>query len=169
MVRPIRLPGRLYPRESTRPRLAAAAWQSRWTKYLPHLAAAACLVLAVTVLIDMRSLQPNPTDSDFRTTRGATAPGSLQVTSPASGEGVALDDLEIRWTEMPGTRYYLVRIVTASGALVREQRVTETHWRPGSTVRLTAGEEYYVRVEAYPSVGPSIGSIHVPFRVRGSH
>jgi hypothetical protein len=52
--------------------------------------------------------------------------------------------------------------------LVTEERVTDTHWRPGVGVMLEAGQEYYVRVEAYPAVGPSTGSIHVPFTVRGS-
>ena len=66
---------------------------------------------------------------------------------------------------LPGARYYLIRIVTGSGALVTEQRVTDNHWQPGIDVDLAPGKEYYVRVEAYPAVGPPTGSIHVPFTV----
>lgn len=140
----------------------------RWTRYLPHLAAAAILVLAVGVVFTVRQDVIVRSESDYRTTRGATAAPQVEVIAPASGAGVSADEFEVRWTEIPGTRYYLVRIVTGSGALVTEQRVTETEWQPGSAVRLVAGQEYYVRVEAYPAVGPSTGSIHVPFTVRNA-
>ena len=139
---------------------------NRWTQFLPHLAAAAALVLAVGVLFTVRQDATIRPESDYRITRGVTAAPQMQVIAPAPGAGVRADEFEVRWTELPGTRYYLVRIVTDSGALVTEQRVTETNWRPESTVHLDIGEEYYVRVEAYPAVGPSTGSIHVPFTVR---
>lgn len=138
----------------------------RWTQYLPHLAAAAVLVLAVSVSFTVREDAPVQSESDYRTTRGPTSQPDMQIESPAAGAGVGAGDLVIRWTEIPGARYYQVRIVTGSGALVTEQRVTDMEWRPGNTVRLEAGREYYVRVEAYPAVGPSTGSIHIPFTVR---
>jgi hypothetical protein len=144
------------------------AKRRRWTEYLPRLAAAAVLVIAVGVAFNARQDPAVQSESDYRITRGVTSPRPMEVLAPAAGAGVHAKELEVRWTELPGTRYYLVRIVTASGALVTEQRVTNTHWRPGSTVALQVGQDYYVRVEAYPAVGPSTGSIHVPFTVHGS-
>jgi hypothetical protein len=139
---------------------------NRWPRYLPHLAAAAVLVLAVGVLFNTREGTPVQAESDYRTTRGTDAQPEMRILSPASGAGVGADGLLVRWTAIPGTRYYVVRIVTASGSLVAEHRVTDTEWRPGGDVSLHAGEEYYVRVEAYPAAGPSMGSVHVPFTVR---
>jgi hypothetical protein len=144
------------------------AKRRRWTEYLPRLAAAAVLVIAVGVAFNARQDPTVQSESDYRITRGVTSPRPMEVLAPAAGAGVQAKELEVRWTELPGTRYYRVRIVTASGALVTEQRVTDTHWRPGSAVPLQAGQDYYVRVDAYPAVGPSTGSIHVPFTVRGS-
>lgn len=142
--------------------------RDRWRRYLPQLAAAAILVLAVGIVFNQRQEPPVRSEADYRTTRGAAEPSRMEVLSPAAGAGVDAAAFEVRWTGVAGTRYYLVRIVSDSGALVTEQRVTDTHWRPGSTVPLEAGQDYYVRVEAYPAVGPSTGSIHVPFTVRGS-
>lgn len=144
----------------------AGARPARWSRYLPHLAAAAVLVLAVGILFNTREEPPVRSEADYRTTRGPAAQPEMKILSPTTGAGIGAEELLVRWTEIPGTRYYVVRIVTASGALVTEQRVTETEWRPGSKVSLATGEEYYVRVEAYPAAGPSTGSIHVPFTVR---
>jgi len=141
----------------------------RWQRYLPHLAAAAVLVLAVGVVFNQWQEAPVQSESEYRTTRGIAEPSQMEVLSPAAGAGVDAAELEVRWTAVPGTRYYLVRIVTGSGALVTEERVTEARWRPGSAVPLESGQEYYVRVEAYPAAGPSTGSIHVPFTVRADH
>jgi hypothetical protein len=144
------------------------AGRGRWIGYLPHLAAAAVLVLAVSVMFNLRQDAPVQSESDYRTTRGVITSQTIEVLSPAASAGVNAEELEVRWTRLPGTRYYVVRIVTAAGALVTEQRVSDTHWRPENTIPLQAGQDYYVRVEAYPAVGPSTGSIHVPFTVRGS-
>jgi hypothetical protein len=144
------------------------AGRGRWAKYLPQAAAAAVIALAVGVVFNLRQETPVQSEADYRTTRGVTAAQAMEVLSPAAGSGVLAEEFEVRWTELPGTRYYLVRIVTTAGSLVTEERVTDTHWRPGVGVMLEAGQEYYVRVEAYPAVGPSTGSIHVPFTVRGS-
>jgi hypothetical protein len=143
-----------------------SAGSSRWASYLPHLAAAAVLMLAVGILFNARQDAPVQAESDYRATRSATTSPELAILAPDSGAGVQADELEVRWTAMPDIRYYLVRVVTGSGALVTEQRVTEAEWRPGGDVVLEAGRDYYVRVEAFPTVGAPVGSMHVPFTVR---
>jgi hypothetical protein len=142
--------------------------RDRWQRYLPRLAAAAVLVLAVGIVFNQRQEEPVRSEADYRTTRGITESSRLKVLSPAAGAGVDAAELEVRWTGIPGTRYYLVRIVTGSGALVTEERVTGTGWRPGNALPLESGQEYYVRIQAFPAVGPSTNSNHVPFTVRGS-
>ena len=73
--------------------------------------------------------------------------------------------LVVRWTEVPGSQYYDVRIVTDSGDLVREARVEGTEWRPSTEIALRPGAEYYVHVDAYPSSTKAISSDHVPFTI----
>jgi len=157
------------PETLERARQLARPKRDHGQHHLLHLAAAAALVLAVGVVFNQRQDVPVQSEADYRTTRGIGESSRMEVLSPAAGAGVNATELEVRWTEIPGTRYYLVRVVTSSGALVTEQRVTGTRWRPGSAVPLEAGRDYYVRVEAYPAVGPSTGSIHIPFTVRGTH
>lgn len=151
-----------------RARRLVPAGRNRWAQYVPHLAAAAVLVLAVGIVFNQRQEAPTRSESDYRTTRGVTATPRMEVLAPAAGAGVNADEFEVQWIELPGTRYYVVRIVTGSGALVTEQRVTGTRWLPGSAVPLEPGQDYYVRVEAYPSAGPSTASVHIPFTVRGN-
>jgi hypothetical protein len=151
-----------------RARRLVPAGPTRTFRYTPHLAAAAVLVLAVGVFFNVRqdtAVQPEP---DYRTTRSVATSSQLEVLSPVPGAGVHANQLEVRWSEIVGTRYYVVRIVSSSGALVTEQRVSSAEWRPGPELRLEAGQEYYVRVEAFPTFGPSTGSRHVPFTVRAT-
>jgi hypothetical protein len=87
------------------------------------------------------------------------------VLSPAPGESVAADELQFHWTEIPGSRYYEVHIVTDSGERVSDQRVSETEWRPHPKLPLRPGAEYFVRIDAYPSESRSVSSAHVPFSI----
>ena len=57
---------------------------NRWTQFLPHLAAAAVLVLAVGVLFNVRQEATVRSESDYRITRGVTAAPQMQVIAPAS-------------------------------------------------------------------------------------
>ena len=141
---------------------------ARWNRYLPPLAAAAAIVLAVAVLMQFgidRSVQDAQA---IRTTRGSPSQLQIQVTAPSSGAVLRAEDLAFRWKEVSGARYYIVRVVTASGDLVTEQRVTTNEWRPSGKLALRPGQDYYVRVDAYPAMGPISSSIHVPFSIEGS-
>jgi hypothetical protein len=83
-------------------------------------------------------------------------------------EGVALTpgDLEFRWKRMEGGLFYEVRLVTAAGDMVWEDRVETTQVRLPATVHLAPGEKYFVSVRAYLSQGKRTKSATVGFKVR---
>jgi hypothetical protein len=89
----------------------------------------------------------------------------LHVLAPGSGAIVDEQLLAFRWSEVPGSRYYDVRIVTDTGDLVVEQRVAGTEWQPTHSLHLHPGAEYFVHIEAHPSESKTISSDHVPFLV----
>lgn len=141
------------------------------SRHVPRWAAAAAVLAVIPVLLQLyRAADRSPAageDSAPRVTRSAPpASHGLQVLRPVAGSVVEPSELTIRWSAVPGSAYYDVRIVTDSGAPVVEQRVTGTEWRPDENLKLRPGAEYYVRVDAYPAHGKSIGSVHVPFAVR---
>jgi hypothetical protein len=104
--------------------------------------------------------------SSARTTRNA-APSlpPLQVLAPGAGAKVDGEHLLFRWSPVPGSGYYDVRIVSDAGDLVIEQRVDITEWRAPASLELHPGTEYFIRIEAYPLQAKTITSDHLSFFV----
>jgi hypothetical protein len=149
--------------------VASKGPQRRW-RLAPQWAAAAAMVMAVPFLLHLgRSPdrgaegQGRPDPSSARTL--ASTATVLQVLSPGAGTAVDPQRLSFSWTEVVGTPYYDVRIVTETGDVVIRQRVIGTTWRPSSQLQLQAGAEYFVHIDAYPSGDKSVSSDHVPFRI----
>jgi len=142
----------------------------RRSRLAPQWAAAAALVLAVPLLLQLgRNLDRGPEgqgrpDASATRTLAPTAAG-LQVLAPGAGAAVDARGLSFRWTEVSGTPYYDVRIVTDAGDVVVQQRVTGTTWWPPAQLDLQPGAEYFVHIDAYPSGDKAVSSGHVPFRV----
>lgn len=140
-----------------------------WSRSAPRWAAAAAVLLAIPVLLQLASQtggvsEPSSATQD-RVRRNLERNAQvLDVVQPAAGATVEPDELKVRWTEIPGSDYYDLRIVTDAGALVVEQRVSGTEWRPAQPLGLERGAEYFVQVDAYPADGKALGSAHVPFR-----
>ena len=126
-------------------------------------AAAAMVLLAVGLL----TWSPVKETSEFRSTRATqsvlTQP---KIVAPRAGTLARRDGLVVRWTEVPGSIYYEVRIVSDDGALISLQRVDEPNWHFEDSVDLRPGHEYYVRVDAFLADSKAIRSEHVPFHVR---
>lgn len=139
-------------------------------RHLPRWAAVAAMLALIPALVHLQRTAQGPSAGETeapRTTRSAPAAvESLQVLKPTAGSVVEPRELRVHWSTVPGSSYYDVRIVTDTGELVVEERVAGTEWRPGATVELQPGVEYFVRVDAYPTAGKSIGSAHVPFVVK---
>ena len=138
-------------------------------RFAPQWAAAAAILLAVPLLVQIgRNLdrgvegQGRPAPSATRTI--APAAGELQVLVPGAGSAVYVRRTPFRWTAVPGSPYYDVRIVTDDGAVVARERVNGTTWQPPAQLSLQPGAEYFVHVDAYPSGDKAVSSEHVPFR-----
>ena len=133
-------------------------------------AVAAVLVLAVPVMFQMgrnadRGVEGQGSPPSPATRMAAPAASALEVLSPDPGSAVDPSRLVFNWTEVPGTPYYDLRIVTDEGDVVVEQRVTTASWKPPASLDLKQGVEYFFLVEAYPSGDKALGSRHVPFRI----
>ena len=143
--------------------------ERRW-RLAPQWAAAAALVLAVPLLLqlgrnlDRGTMGQGRPDPPSTRTFAPTATG-LQVLSPDAGAVVDARRLSFRWTEVVGTPYYDVRVVTDDGDVVIQQQVSGTTWRPPAQLNLKPGAEYFVHIDAYPSGDKAVSSDHVPFRV----
>jgi hypothetical protein len=144
-----------------------------WHQRVPQWAAAALVLLALPVVLHVaRSPDAIPDAANEATTpvteRATRSLGSgaaaLEVLQPAAGATVVPGRLSVRWTAVPSSDYYEVRIVDEAGALIAEQRVVATEWRPDPALPLHSGGDYYVYVEAHHSGGKTVGSAHVPFR-----
>jgi hypothetical protein len=133
---------------------------------VPLATAAAAAIVAMAVVLQFSRPPAEGAGPDYREVRSAGTPAArITVLSPADGARVRADELLVRWTEVPGTDRYEVRIVSESGHLVTEQRVARTEWRPGPDLGLEPGREYFVRVDAFPADARPLSSAHVPFTV----
>jgi len=125
--------------------------------------------VAATVLLAVGWLAWAPTDGpiDFRQTR--TVESRLtppEILAPNSGILADQERLVVRWTEVPASLYYEVRVVSDAGDLLSQQRVDAAEWRPEKDLGLQPGREYFIRVDAYLSDSQSISSKHIPIRLR---
>lgn len=162
--------------ESTSPRVVAqararktAAPARRW-RLAPQWAAAATIVLAVPLLVQISRSPDGGVEGQGRpapTATRASAPeaASLQVLAPRAGTAVESQHVQFRWTAVAGSPYYDVRIVTDDGAVVVRQRVDGTAWQLPDQLQLQPGAEYFVHIDAYPTGDKAVSSDHVPFRV----
>jgi hypothetical protein len=136
----------------------------------PAWAAAATILLAVPFVLHFtrnvdsgdagEGRPPTPAVRTF-----ASDPAGLRVLSPSPGSATDPRRLAFSWTEVAGSPFYDVRIVTDAGDVVVQQRVTGTTWRLPAELRLQSGAEYFVHVDAYPSGDKAVSSEHVPFKV----
>jgi anti-sigma factor RsiW len=148
----------------------ATKWPQRRWHLAPQWAAAAALVLAVPLLLQLGRNLDRGVEGQGRpdppATRTLASPAvGLRVLAPGAGAAVDPRRMSFRWTEVSGSPYYDVRIVTDAGDVVVQQRVTGTTWRPPAQLNLQPGAEYFVHIDAYPSGDKAVSSDHVLFRV----
>ena len=134
-------------------------------------AAAAAVILAVFFVVDSQrnqgpasapgseGIQSQPT---IRIRAPAVSPP--QVLAPVSGALVNTNEFVFRWTEIPGSLYYDIHIVSKMGDLVMKDRVTGTHWQAPVSLTVEPGADCYVRVDAFLSDLKTVSSEHVAFK-----
>ena len=165
-------------------KLLAAAKQmavgssSRKLRFVPAWAAAAVVVLAISV-VTFREAGQDPT-SEFvppgpkLTTNNARQLRSIdrsfvepRLIAPLEGAVVKPEELVIRWADVTGSQFYRIYIMSDAGDLFVDQRVEGTDWAITSSVELIPGADYFIRVDAYLADSRILSTEHVIFRVGG--
>jgi hypothetical protein len=91
------------------------------------------------------------------------------ILAPIKGANVRPEDLTIRWTSIPGSLYYDIRLVNAEGLMIWQDRTEDNQLKLPGQLELISGDQYFVRVDAYLAEAKSLSSQHVPFTIKGSN
>ena len=147
----------------SRPRLAPA-----W-------AAAAVVVIGLFIVIGRdQDLVPEPgtappmansTEADsgqLRSIRRDVA--NINVLSPTPGAHINPGAL-IHWTDIPDNLHYNIFVLSNEGDVLWTERVATNEWTLLDSMQLTAGSNYYFRVEAHLPDGRSLSSKHLAFGI----
>jgi hypothetical protein len=135
-----------------------------WRQTTPQWAVAASVVLAIGWIAWSPTIEQADDYEAVRSTSSVLTPP--EILAPSSGVLGERDGFVIRWTEVSGSLYYEIRVVTDVGDLLSKARVENTEWTIGRDVELEPGREYFIRVDAYLSDAKAIRSEHIPFRIR---
>ena len=142
----------------------------------PAWAAAAVVVISLFAIVGRNpDLTPgagdrppltSTTGEDARVIRSiAPATPGPTVLVPIDGERIRPDQLTVRWTRVPGSIYYDVRLVNAEGIMIWQDRVKDTQSILPADLELVSGDRYFVRVDAYLAETKSVSSPHVKFTI----
>jgi len=110
---------------------------------------------------------PPATPEPSRVRSRPVGPSVPKQLLPRPDSVVRREDVEFRWTAVPRSLFYEVRIATTEGDLVWEGRATATRLRPPNDLRLEAGQKFYFWVAAYLPEGKTVRSPAVAFVVEG--
>jgi hypothetical protein len=135
--------------------------------HAPAWAAAAVIILTLSVIILWDSGQYQAIDNNTRQVRNIdqTMVGP-RLLSPLEGALVDPGELIIRWSEIPGSLFYTLYILSDAGDLVVAQRVDGSEWSAGDRSGFDPGAEYFVRVEAHLTDASTVSSNHLIFVMR---
>lgn len=150
----------------------AFPYASRW-------ASAAVIILAFLVVFKWDSpslVNPQTTDKTSHGLSSETLDQSQirnrqlnilqpRVLAPATGAIIDPSKAVFQWTEVSGSLYYDVRVVTDGGDLIWKARVEDTELGLPDNLQLDPDVEYYFRVDAYLVTARSIRSQHVLFSI----
>jgi hypothetical protein len=93
---------------------------------------------------------------------------SPELLYPRDGRVVSSTGIEFRWKRVPTALSYDVRVVTEDGDVVWEGRAEDSRVNLPSSVYLTAGKSFYVRVCANLPEGKTVTAKVVRFKVKDS-
>ncbi len=151
-------------------------------RHAPRWAAAAVIVLAVSLVFNWNL--PSPDGSEAMNTAADLGSRVIEqrqirnlnldvhgprVLAPSNGAMVDPGGLVFSWSEIPGSLYYDVRIVTDEGDLLWRTQVEETKLGLPDNLQLEPGTEYFFRVDAYLASAKRVSSQHVLFSIGEQH
>lgn len=156
-----------------KPPLPSGSWGT------PAWAAAAVVVLAIAVVFNQFSDQqltqgdaPVSTQlpTDISRIRSIDKqPLGPKIIIPLVGQVLPVNEPNFAWTAVRGSLYYDVRLVSAEGETVWEERVKSTSRSLPGYLQLQAGTDYYLRVDAYLAEAKRVSSRHVLFTTQERH
>lgn len=112
----------------------------------------------------------SPADENARQLRNINRSTPVPtILAPIKGANVRTEDLTIRWSSVPGSLYYDIRLVNAEGFMIWQDRVEATQSNLPGHLELISGDQYFVRVDAYLAEAKSISSRHVQFTIKGNN
>ena len=135
-----------------------------WRQTVPRWAVAATVLLTIGWFASSPILDQSDDYTAVRSISSVLSPP--EILAPSSGILGEREGFVIRWTEVPGSLYYEIRVVTDAGDLLSEARVNNTEWTIDHELHLEPGREYFIRVDAYLSDSQTIRSEHMPFRLK---
>lgn len=143
----------------------------------PAWAAAAMIIIAAGAYSQLARFTPigleglprtheSEPSSGVRETR-TIGPATLgpRFLAPDEGLAIASSDGFFRWSAVPNSLYYQLRIVSDEGDLLWQERVDGTEWTLPAGLVLSPGAEYYVRVDAYVAEAKALQSDYLLFRL----
>ena len=139
----------------------------------PRWAAAAVVVLAIGFAVERYNSAPvepgaDPAatiqDDNFRLTRTIDSRALRpEILAPSPNLALPVSGPEFKWTQIPGSLYYDIRLVSAEGEVVWQERVKDTHTALPEQLELAASTNYYVRIDAYLAEAKRVSSRHVRY------
>jgi hypothetical protein len=159
-------------------------WGAEW-RWGTAAAAAACAALVAVVWLRQPSppLLPSPSGPtpsvEVSPPAAAAAPSApprvvrngqkagapLRLLFPREGAVVAREGFDFHWTEVRGSLFYEIRLMTGEGDLVWEGRVEGTQAPIPGNVQLVPGGKYFASVRAYLPEGKTLPAAVVGFTV----
>ena len=151
-------------------------------RHAPRWAAAAVIVLALSLVFNWDL--PGPDGSEAMNTAPDLGSRVIEqrqirnlnldalgprVLAPSNGAIVDPGGLVFRWSDIPESLYYDVRIVTDEGDLLWQAQVEDTKLGLPDNLQLNPGTEYFFRVDAYLASAKRVSSQHVLFTIGEQH
>jgi hypothetical protein len=144
----------------------------RSVRHAPALAAAAVVVLALTLVVgSQREPAPVPAETPPAAEYGSRelrslrrSPSGVDLLAPAPGADLRPGSI-VRWAKVPGHLHYTIHVLSRTGDVLWTERLEENEWALRDAPQFEPGKDYWFRVEAMLADGRSLTSKHLAFRI----
>jgi hypothetical protein len=134
--------------------------------------AAAALLLAVNLaLVRHDDAPPEPATYPVAPSVRNVEPMNMGSRALAAGDGLRIRFQHglIEWTQVNGSLFYQVLVVTDEGDTVWEEQVDEPKWMVPEGLILQSNADYFVRIEAYLSEKQAVSSEFELLKIDKAH